>query len=159
MRIVSIAFLLLLPLGLAASPDDRRITFTGELSEGQTFRRDIGRGLDLVLEPSPGETTGWTLEVLPQGKTSGSACGDLLAVAPPPYHFENARYLGTEYGIPAQDAVRNSPREFSFVLNCADFQTESKRVELAIYPSGASQTEVDDALAKLGTSPLGKGKL
>jgi hypothetical protein len=53
----------------------------------------------------------------------------------------------------------NSPREFSFVLNCADFETESKRVELAIYPSTASRQKVDEARAKLGTSPLGKGRL
>ena len=32
-------------------------------------------------------------------------------------------------------------------------------MELAIYPSAASKQEVDDALAKLGASPLGKGRL
>ena len=83
----------------------------------------------------------------------------ILWVVTPPYHFENARYLDTEYGITAQDVVRNSPREFNFVLNCSDLKTESKRVDLAIYPSTASQHEVDEALAKLGSSPVGKGRL
>ena len=83
----------------------------------------------------------------------------LLWVVTPPYHFQNARYLDTGYGITAQEAVRDSPREFSFVLNCADYERESKWVELAIYPSDASQKEVDEALAKLGSSPLGQGRL
>ena len=55
--------------------------------------------------------------------------------------------------------MRDSPRDFSFVLNCANYETESKRVDLAIYPNGATKQEVDDALAKLGTSPTGKGRL
>jgi hypothetical protein len=78
----------------------------------------------------------------------------------PPYHFQNVRYLDTKYGISAQEAVCDSPREFSFVLNCTDFETERKRVDLAIYPpNNASRQEVDEARAKLGSSPLGKGRL
>jgi hypothetical protein len=80
-------------------------------------------------------------------------------VVTPPYRFQNVRYLDTQYGIRAEEAVRYSPRPFSFVLNGADFETENKRVALAIYPNNAPKREVDDALAKLGTSPLGSGRL
>ena len=55
--------------------------------------------------------------------------------------------------------MRFSLREFNFVLNCLDYETERKRVELAIYPNGASEQEVDEARAKLGSSPLGKGRM
>ena len=141
--------------GQSAVSQDRPFTFTGEAVEGQTFRKNIGRGLDFVLVPTVDASTGWTLEVLPQH----ASCEDLLWVVTPPYHFANARYLDTEYGITAQEAVHTSPREFSFVLNCADLERERKRVDLTIYPSNASQQEVDNALAKLGSSPVGEGRL
>lgn len=160
MRRVAILWLVFLAFSsLNAASQDNLVTFTGEASEGQTFRKDIGHGLDLVLMPNSDGDTGWTIEVSPQGKPFDPECGDLLWVVTPPYHLQNARYIDTQYGITAQEAVRNSPREFSFVLNCADYETESKRVNLAIYPSTASKQEVNDALAKLGSSPLGKGRL
>jgi hypothetical protein len=162
MRRVTILWLLFLTLSsFSAASQDRSITFSGEASEGQTFRKSIGQGLDFVLIPVSmgGGITGWTIEVSPQGKPPAPECEDFLWVVTPPYHFQNARYLDTSYGITAQEAVRSSPREFSFVLNCADFLTESKRVDLVIYPSTASKQEMDEARAKLGTSPLGKGRL
>jgi hypothetical protein len=55
--------------------------------------------------------------------------------------------------------VGNSPREFNFVLNCADYETESKRVDLVLFGSSASKRDVDEARTKLGSSPLGKGWL
>ena len=77
----------------------------------------------------------------------------------PPYRFQNARYLDTSYGTTAQVAVRTSPREFSFVLNCADFKTERERLERVLWPYTYSKKDVDEALAKLGSSPVGKGRL
>jgi hypothetical protein len=160
MRRVAILWLVFLELSsLSSASQDNLVTFTGQASEGQTFRKDIGHGLDLVLIPNSDGDTGWTIEVSPQGKPSDPECEDFLWVVTPPYHFQNARYLDTQYGITAQEAVRNSLRKFSFVLNCADYETESKRVDLVIYPSTASKQEVTDALAKLGSSPLGKGRL
>jgi hypothetical protein len=144
---------------LSAAAQDRPLTFTGEASEGKSFRKDIGHGLDFVLMPSSDGDTGWTIEVLPQRTPSDLDCNDFAWVVTPPYHFWNALYLDTQYGITAREVVRRSPREFSFVLNCADFKTESKRVELVMHHSNASEQEVDEARAKLGTSPLGKGRL
>jgi len=141
---------------LGAGPSDRSISFVGEVSEGQTFRKSIGHGLDFVLTPSD---SGWTIEVSPHDKPTDRECDDFLWVVTPPYHFQNVRYLDTEYGTTAQEAVKVSPREFHFVLNCADLKTESKRVELVIYPSNASKEAVDEAGAKLGSSPSGEGRL
>jgi hypothetical protein len=56
-------------------------------------------------------------------------------------------------------AESRQPREFIFVTTCADYKTESDRFALALYAGkGTSEKEVDAALAKLGTSPTGKGK-
>ena len=146
---------------LSAASQDRLLTFTGGVSEGQTFRKDIGRGLDFVLTPSSmgDDATGWIIGVSPQGKQSDSDCIEFSWVVTPPYHFQNVLYLDTSYSTLAQDAVRASPREFSFVLNCTDFQAERRRVELVLHHSTASEQEVDEARAKLGSSPLGKGEL
>jgi hypothetical protein len=146
---------------LSAATQNSSTTFVGEAVEGRTFRKSVGHGLDFVLMPDSigGGITGWALEVSPQGTPSDPDCGDFLWVVTPPYHFQNERYLDTAYGMTAQKAVRYSPRGFSFVLNCGDFKTERKRVELVMYGSHASGQEVDDARTKLGASPLGKGRL
>jgi len=162
MRRVTILWLLFFTLSsLSAASQDRPITFSGEASEGQTFRRSIGNGLDFVLMPVSmgGGITGWTIEVSPQGKPSDPECNDFVWVVTPPYRFQNSRYLDTEYGITAQEAVRRSPREFSYVMSCADFMMERQRVDRVLWPYTYSKQEVDDALAKLGSSPLGKGRL
>lgn len=136
-------------------------TFSGEVSEGQTFRKSIGHGLNFALTPSSLGDSGWVIEVSPQDKPSDPGCtGDYSWLVTPPYHFRNVRYLDTSYGTLAQDVVRSSAREFNFVLNCQDYEVERKRVETVIYtPANVSKEEVDEARAKLGSSPLGKGRL
>jgi hypothetical protein len=161
-RIVNLGLILVALSGVSTARQDHLVTFVGEATEGQTFRKSIGSGLDFVLMPDSmgGGITGWTIEVSPQGTPSDPECKDFLWVVTPPYHFQNARYIDTSYGTTAQKAVTvGSQREFNFVLNCADYETERKRVELVIYPNGASEREMEEAQAKLGSSPLGKGSL
>lgn len=140
---------------------DRTITFSGQVSEGQPFSRSIGHGLDFVLTPASmgDDITGWTIEVSPQGEPPAPECNHFAWVVTPPYRFGNARYIDTQYGTTAQEAVRISPREFSFVLNCADLKAERQRVDRVLWPYTFSKEEVDEAMAKLGSSPLGTGKL
>jgi hypothetical protein len=160
MRRVSILWALFFGLvSLSGAAQDHPFTFTGEASEGKTFRKDIGHGLDFVLASNPDSSTGWTIEVSPQAKPSDPECEDFLWVVTPPYRFENPRYLDTTYGITAQDAVHRSPREFSFVLTCADYLIEVERVDRVLWPYNYSKQEADDALAKLGSSPVGTGQL
>jgi hypothetical protein len=158
-RIPNLGLIFLALSSIGAAPQDRSVAFIGEATEEQTFRKSIGGGLDFVLMPNSDGDTGWTIAISPQDKESDPDCEDFLWVATPPYHFQNVRYLDTAYGITAQKAVSFSPREFSFVLNCADCKTERNRVELVIYGSNASKQEVEEAQAKLGSSPLGKGRL
>jgi len=161
MRRTLIAWLIFTALaGASVSSQERPLKFSGEVSEGQMFRKSLGHGLDFVLAPTrEPEITGWTVKVSPRDKPLDAECADFLCVVTPPYRFQNARYLDTSYGVTAQEAVRWSPREFSFVLNCADLKTESERVNRVLWPYSYSQQEVDEAQAKLGSSPIGRGKL
>jgi hypothetical protein len=156
-----VSFFVLALSSVSAAQQDRSATITGEATEGQPFRKSISHGLDFVLMPdSMGSgITGWTLEVSPQGTPANPDCKDFLWVVTPPYHFQNQLYLDTGYGMTAQKAVSFSPRDFNFVVNCADYETERRRVELVMYSSNASKEEVEEARAKLGSSPLGKGWL
>jgi hypothetical protein len=52
-----------------------------------------------------------------------------------------------------------SPREFRFVTNCADYKTESDRLLIVLGAATATPPQYDEALAKLGTSAKGKGRL
>jgi hypothetical protein len=164
MRRVAILWLFFVALSsVSAGSQDRSISFSGQVSQGQTFRKSIGHGLDFVLTPisgqQSGDLTGWTIGVSPQGQPSDPECKDFAWVVTPPYRFGNALNLDTQYDRTAQEAVRASPREFSFVLNCSDLKTEQKRVERVLWPYTYSQQDVDEALAKLGSSPLGTGRL
>jgi hypothetical protein len=100
--------------------------------------------------------TGWTIRILP--KVTCDDTGDWAFVVNPPYRYYNSLYLNASYDISAQQAVEINPREFSFVVTCGDYKVERQRLETVLWPYGYSQKEADEALAKLGTSPLGKGK-
>ncbi|MBZ5542645.1 MAG: hypothetical protein LAO07_03075 [Acidobacteriia bacterium] len=146
---------------LSAEPKRRTVRFWGEVAQGLEFRKNIGRGLDLVLSPDKmgGGITGWTIQVSPQGQSPTSECRDFAWVVTPPFRFQNALYLDTSYGTPAQEAVAISPREFNFVLSCEDYKTEYERVEKVLWPYNYSQEAMEEARARLGTIPHGTGRL
>ncbi len=153
--------LLSMLLAVVSPAQDRLIRFSGEVSQGREFRKEIGAGLVFVLAPSaidPGAIGGWTITVSPQGKHPAE-CNDFVWVVTPPYRSYNARYLDTSYGTTAKDAVSISPREFRFVLNCEDYGIETGWVGRVLWPYAYSEAQVKEAMAKLGSSPLGKGRL
>lgn len=137
--------------------EDQPIRFSGEVTRDHEYRKEIGAGLVFVL--SPDEDNGWTIAVAPKENPNDSECDDYVAVATPPYHGENARFINTSYGVKARDAVKESRREFYFVTNCADNHLEEKWVERIINPGGFSDKEIKEGYAKLGTSPQGKAVL
>ena len=151
--------LLIVALGCACGlvAQDRPVRLSGEVAGGHEYRKEIGAGLVFVL--SPDEDNGWTMAVAPKENPNDSDCDDYVAVATPPYHGPNARFINTSYGIPAKDSVKQSRREFAFVTNCADNHREEKWVERIVNPGGFSDKEIEEGYAKLGTSPQGKGVL
>jgi hypothetical protein len=153
-----IAFALLLACAVAAQ--ERPLRFEGEVKLGEEFRREIGHGLTLVLQPvGAGNPQGWTI-IIRNGKGPSTAeCDDFAWVLTPPYRGYNPRDLDTSYATPAREAVAISPREFQFVLNEADCRRESERVTRILWPYNYSDAQVKDAQNKLGSSPHGKATL
>lgn len=172
MRIVtgwfSLAIVLLLAAGERAFPakenlgQEKLVRFTGEVARDHEFRWPIGRGLVFALIPDvdkSGAQSGWTITIAPERPPGNSDCRDFAWVVMPPYRSYNHRYLNNTYGTTAKEAVEMSPRNFNFVLNCADYQVEAARVRKVLWRGNESDEEYNDTLAKLGSSPQGHGKL
>ncbi len=127
------------------------ICFSGKVSEGEEFRKTLNGELEFVLEP------GWEITIVP--KRLEGDCKELASVVNAPYRAHRDLEIDTSYGWTAQEAVAASPREFRFVTNCSDYRTESERLNIVLWPYTTTPQKVDEALAKLGSSPLGKGRL
>jgi hypothetical protein len=127
------------------------ICFSDRVTRGQEFRRALNADLEFVLKP------GWEIVIVPKRPSGG--CQDLASVVNPPYRAHRQIYIDTTYGWTAEEEVSASPREFDFVTNCADYDAESKRLNIVLWPYTATEKQHDAALAELGTSPLGKGRL
>ena len=148
---------ILILLAFAANADAETITFTGEVSAGQAYTHEFTKGLALYLNPSRA-LEGWNIEVVPT-EPQRIECSEYAGMATPPYHFENDRYLDTSYGVPAQEAVKRSPRTFEFVTNCADALVQSELVDLQIYSSALSPKAVEERIRALRKPRLGQGRL
>ena len=140
------------------------IAFSGEVSADKNFARPFGP-LRFRLN-SEEASAGWWIEVVPaEGVNSENA--EYVWVVTPPYHFENIRYLDTSYGTRAEDAVKDSPRDFNFVLDQEQFHRAADLVNIAAYSHPvnleSSNVEFDqqsqDAVAALESLPIGKGRL
>ena len=153
--------ILLLAVAALALSQNRTIRFSGEIKRGETFTRDISSNLEFALRPSaeyPDGSSGWTITVTPKGSRP-TGCDDLVWVATPPYRSYNPRYLDLSYATTPNQAVALTPREFSFVLDCAGYAAEEQRVKILLWPAAATEAAVKEAQDKLGTSPLGKGRV
>ena len=127
------------------------ICFSGAVSEGEEFRKTLNTELEFVL------ARGWSIAIVP--KRPKGDCEELASVVNPPYRAHRDLYIDASYGWTAEEETSASPREFLFVTNCTDYRTESERLNIVLWPYTASPQKVDEALAKLGTSLLGKGRL
>jgi hypothetical protein len=125
------------------------ICFSGEVSEGQEFHKTLNTNLEFVL------AGGWGISIVP--KRPESDCDEFASVVNAPYRAHRALDIDTSYGWTAEDEVSASPREFRFVTNCNDYRAEFERLQNVLWPRAPEKAE--EALAKLGTSPLGKGRL
>lgn len=127
------------------------VKFSGEISRGTSFKKELWRDLVFVLKATD---TGWDISV-----TGGDAGADFVWVVTPPYRFDNPRYLGTVYGHSATDAVAWTPRGFSFVVDQADYATAADAVRKILWPSGASDSEIRTAERTLSLVPRANGLL
>ena len=138
------------------------ICFSGKVSAGEEFHKDLNDALafDLQLVPDSrsypvGE---WTIAVSPREPEND--CTEIVSVVNGPYRYHNDLMIDMSYGYTAEDEVSASPvSKFSFVTNCKDYSTESKRLEIVLWPYNWTEQEANKALAELGSSPLGSGRL
>jgi len=163
-----------------AAPADSpapEIVFTGEVARGKPFDyeldqdsgrttehkgglfdRKAARGLVFHLDPNPDVGSGWDIEILKKGDASDDR-DDFVAVATPPYHLFNQRYLSTAYDYTAASAVALSPRHFYFVQSEADYKIADHEVNINIYPNHAISDEIDAADDQARKIQVGRGEL
>ncbi len=80
---------------------------------------------------------GWTIAVVPTHPED--TCTEFASVVNALDCARRQLYIDTSYGRTAEDDVSDSPREFRLVTNCADFQTESQRLDIVLWSYGARE--------------------
>lgn len=91
------------------------ICFSGEIREGQEFRRAVTEDLDFVLQLPGG------FDIVFRAKEP--LCMLSSWVANPPLRAHHDTEIAADYDWTAEQEVQTSPREFRFVTTCADYQT------------------------------------
>lgn len=140
------------------------ISFVGRVTANHSFDRQFGNLLFRLN--SQDAASGWNIEVV-SAEEGSSTSSEYVWPVTPPYHFGNVRYLDTSYGVRADQAVKQTPRDFNFVLGEAQFLRAAELVDLGIssrpvndHQSAAKiERESKDALAVLESLPVGKGRL
>jgi hypothetical protein len=148
------------PPSSSSSPSGpEEVRFTGEVARDQPFTRDVGHNLTFRLTPATAdEGGGWVIEILPPVEPADDPI-EFAAIATPPYHAYNDRYLAAAFGYSAKEAVQFTTRKFNFVQSVTDEHLADEVVNAALYPSTVPEAEksriaADSAALKLGTGQL-----
>lgn len=143
----------------APSPDAAEVRFAGEVIDGQPFEYEVGHGLVFRLTPLGGDAAGgWVIEIMPKVQPPDGPV-EFVAIATPPYHFYNQRYLAAAYNYSAREAVAITPRTFYFVQSVADEQIANEVVNGALYPGVVSDREKERIAGESANLHLGRGQL
>jgi hypothetical protein len=153
-------------------PDVPELRFSGEVTRSQPFTRDVGHHLVFRLTPATSdEGGGWVIEILPPvepARDPGDAAADakpagdaveFAAIATPPYHAYNDRYIAAAFGYSAKEALQAPLRRFNFVQSLEDEQRASEVVNAALYPSTVGEVERARVAAEAAALMLGTGQL
>ena len=117
------------------------ICFSGEIREGQTFRKDLTAGLEFVL----GLPGSFQVEI----KHAEASCKQLFWVADPPFHAHRPTEIDAQYDWTAEQEVETSPREFRFATSCEAYRTLFD----------LSQTDAEKYIADFKSLANGEGRL
>jgi hypothetical protein len=156
----------------SAAPNAYVLRFSGEATRGQPFTRDIGHNLFFRLTPATSdEGGGWVIEILPpveperdaavvadDPNPSGNSV-EFAAIATPPYHAYNDRYIAAAFGYSAKEALQSPLRKFNFVRSVEDEQRASEVVNAALYPSTVGEADKPRIAAEAAALSLGTGQL
>ena len=143
----------------APQPDVQELHFDGELTRGQSFTRDVGHHLTFRLTPATSdEGGGWVIEILPPIEPAGDPV-EFAAIATPPYHAYNDRYIAAAFGYSAREALESPLRKFNFVQSTDDEQRANEVVDAALYPSTIGEADKPRIAAEAAALMLGTGQL
>ncbi len=148
------------PLSSSPSPpDSEEVHFAGEVVHEQPFTRDVGHHLTFRLTPATAdEGGGWVIEILPPVEPSDDPI-EFAAIATPPYHAYNDRYLAAAFGYSAKEAVQFTTRKFNFVESVTDEHLADEVVNAELYPSTVGETDKSRIAAEAAAVKLGTGQL
>ncbi|MGH9746710.1 MAG: hypothetical protein ACRD59_11450 [Candidatus Acidiferrales bacterium] len=148
----------------SAQPEmvDPDLEFTGEIDRGKTYIHDIGHDLQFRLEvAADGDYAGWDISITPKSQPAGEPI-EFSAIATPPYHNFNDRYLEITYGS-AKEILEMSPRRFNFVTSIDDEHRAEEVVNAMLYPNSVTDDEkqriaINAANIQLGTAEFSTQK-
>ena len=136
-----------------------QVSFTAEITRYQLFTHDIGHNLTFRMTPTTtDEGGGWVIEIIPAAEPSDGPA-EFVAIATPPYHAYNDRYLAAAFGYSAKEAIQSPIRKFNFVQSVMDEQRANEVVNAALYPSTVSEAEKARVAAEAAALNLGTGQL
>jgi hypothetical protein len=145
------------PPSAPSVPDEVR--FTGEVTHDQPFTHDVGHNLTFRLTPATAdEGGGWVIEMLPPVEPTDDPV-EFAAIATPPYHAYNDRYLAGAFGYSVREAVQATTRKFNFVQSLDDEHLADEVVNAALYPSTIGEADKSRIAAEAAAIRLGTGQL
>jgi hypothetical protein len=134
------------------------LVFDGEIERGKTYVHDIGHDLQFRLQvSSEGDYAGWDISITPKTQPSDGPV-EFSAIATPPYHNFNDRYLETTYNFSAQEILAMSPRRFNFVLSLDDEHRAEEVVNAMLYPNSVSDDDKQRIAMSSTNIELGTGE-
>lgn len=131
----------------------------GEVSGNKTYEQEIGHDLKFMLVPPPGgDNAGWMVQIVPKNEPDDGPI-EFSAVATPPFHAYNERYIATVYGRFANDVVNLKERTFFFVESVDDEHRAEEVVNATLYPTNLSDEDRVRIVQERQQIQLGKGQL
>jgi hypothetical protein len=120
----------------------QRLKFAGHVVFGEEYRRALDNQLVFVLTPSE---TGWGMEIEGPNPKDRSTPGNYLGIATPPYHFNSTVWIDDGYRTKLEETVKDSPREFHFALDAAQYEEIANAVDIALYSGERNAAEQEKA--------------
>lgn len=90
------------------------ICFSGEVREGQTFRKDLNAELEFAI----GLPGGFQVRIIHADRE----CDRMSWVTDPPFRAHRQMEIDAEYDWTAEQEIGTSPRDFRFSTSCAAIQ-------------------------------------
>src|ERR1700686_4570994 len=91
------------------------ICFSGEVREGQTFRKELNAELEFVI----GLPGGFDVRIT----HADHECDRMSWVTNPPFPVHRQTEIDAQYDWTAEQEIETSPRDFRFAPSCAAIQT------------------------------------